>query len=107
METMVEKMMIADYEVNYHGKTMAISSFKSEKIYYLCKSGSGYTGYMGAYYGTEFGELYQSNGEELILVGQCSTAYGDTTSSTITLKGVTFQLPLCADNVFTKIFKKG
>lgn len=104
---MLEKMMIADYEINIMGRTMEISGLKSEKVYYLFKSGSGYTGYMGAYYGTEFGELYQSNGKELILVGQCRIAYGDTISSTITLKGVTFELPLCADNVFTKIMKKG
>jgi hypothetical protein len=107
METMVEKMMIADYIVNYHGKTMHISTFKGDKVYYLFKSGSGYTGYMGAYYGTEDGELYQSNGKELIKVGECSTYYGDETSSKITLKGVTFRLPLAADSLFTKIFKKG
>ena len=104
---MVEKMMIADYQINYHGRVIDISKLKTDKVYYLCKSGSGYTSYMGAYYGTEYGELYQSNGKELTLVGQCSTAYGDTTSSTITLKGVTFELPLSANNVFTKIFKKG
>lgn len=104
---MVEKMMVTDYEINIMGRTMGISSVQSERIYYLFKSGGGYTGYMGTHYGTAFGELYQSNGKELILVGQCSTAYGDTTSSTITLKGVTFQLPLCADDVFAKIFKKG
>jgi hypothetical protein len=107
METMVEKMMIADYIINYHGRTMDISTLKSDHIYYLFKSGSGYTGYMGRYYGTEYGELYQSNGKELILVGQCSTYYGGETSSKITLKGVTFELPLSADDLFTNIFKKG
>ena len=106
METMVEKMMIADYIVNYHGRTMDISTLKSDHVYYLFKSGSGYTG-VGGYYGTEHGELYQSNGKELTLVGKCSTYYGGETSSKITLKGVTFELPLSANNLFTKIFKKG
>ena len=104
---MVEKMMIADYEINIMGRTMEISGLKTEKVYYLFKSGSGYTGYMGVYYGTEHGELYQSNGKELILVGQCSIYYGGETSSKITWKGVTYELPLSADDLFSKIFKKG
>ena len=104
IKTMVEKMMITDYHLNYHGKVMAISSFKSEKIYYLFRSGSGYT-YSDGYEGTEYGELYQSNGTELILVGNCRSYIGQTSYSKITLKGVEFSSPLSAESIFTKISK--
>ena len=106
METMVEKMMVTDYEINIMGRTMGISSVKSERIYYLFKSGSGYT-YSHGYEGMAYGELYESNGRELILVGECTSYYGKENTSTIKLKGVTFELPIIADNVFTKIMKKG
>jgi len=104
IETIVEKMMITDYHVNYHGKVIDISSLKSEKIYYLFRSGSGYT-YSDGYEGTEYGELYQSNGKELILVGNCRSYYGKEDYSKITLLGVEFSSPLVADAIFTKIFK--
>lgn len=104
METMVEKM-IADYEINIMGRTMEIRNIWSDKIYYLFKSGSGYT-FSDGYEGTETGELYQSNGKHLILVGECRSYIGKEDSSIIQLKGVEFKVPCSADNLFTKIFKK-
>ena len=104
----METIKIEDYHVNYHGKRIDISELKSDKMYILFVSGSGYGDQTFYYSGSATYDVYRvTEYKVLTKVGTINENSSSDKGCNFTAKidDYEFSAPVNADAIFSKIFK--
>lgn len=109
--TIGTKLVASEYYINYYGSRIDIMN--TRKVLALFINGSGHTGDMGQYYGSDTYELYmvdsESFGKHLIKIGAGQSYYNGNNCGCIFQinNGEVIRIDgLVIDNLFSKIFKR-